>query len=565
MEITGGAAVVEVLRQEGVTHVFGLVGSSTMEILDALVDASEIRFVGVRHEQFAVHMADGYARASGRIGVCLAGQNGPGASNLVTGVAQAFAANSPVLSIAGDVSSSHKDRDAFQEIDQHALFAPITKRTFTVHRVDRIPEILRRAVQVALTGKPGPVHVNLPRDILAASLPAELVRPEANAYRSRPCGNQGEIYAAAQLLASAQRPLILAGGGVIWGRASDALARLAERLGCPVAASAGHTDVLPYDHPLSAGQVGPRGNAVASRLARECDVLLALGTRLGFNTTFYDRENLSPSARIIQVDIDPAALGRYFPIELGICGDAGVVADAIADALPTAASAPSQWLRQFQVDRQALWEERRRAAADVSVPLKPAAIFGVLRECLPRNTALTLDAGTVCLQATDQLPCGGAPSLFTPLDYGLVGFSYACGLGVKAAMPERPVVSLIGDGGFGMCMAELGTAVTSGLHTVVVVLNNRCWGAEKAYQRDFFSRRFLGVDLVNPRYDRVADLFGARGYYVQGANEFRVALEAALADSVPAVIEVEVDPDALISFRRDSFAHRAQPQPAVSR
>ncbi len=566
--VTGGKAIVDALGAHGVTKVFGLIGSAGMEIYDALHGHPQISLVAVRDERTGTHMADGYARASGTAGVMLAGQNGPGATNLVTGLAQAAAAYSPVVALAGSLSSAHIHRDAFQEVDQQALFKPVTKKTWTLTQARRIPEMIDEAFRVALAPRRGPVAVNLPRDLLAEQVEPDARAPGASraGAGALPAGDADAIRRAAALLAGASRPLIIAGGGIKNGRAHEAAIALAERLGAPIACSPGHGDAVPCDHPLYAGQVGPRGNPVASRLALEADVILALGTRLGFNTTFYTYDNLSRDARIIQVEIEPTAIGRFFPIEVGIHGDAAAVArhltatlgDATAQrAGPGGGGGVRAWTDAFRTARAGLLAERSAAADFGRTPIQPATLFEALRRALPADTMFTMDAGTLCLQATDQMAYRKPPALFTPLDFGLVGFSYACGLGVKLACPERTVVSLMGDGGFGMTMSEIGTAVTHGIASVCVVMNNGCWGAEKAYQRDFFGARYLGADVPNPPYDKVAELFGAAGWRVSHPSEIEPAVRAAIACGRPAIVDVQVDPDALYSFRRDSFKHRA--------
>jgi acetolactate synthase-1/2/3 large subunit/sulfoacetaldehyde acetyltransferase len=558
-EKSGGKAVVEALQAEGVKDVFGLIGSAGMEIFDALYDAKDIRFIGVRDERTGVHMADGYARASGGAGVFLAGQNGPGATNLVTGLAQANAAYSPVVALAGSLSSAHVYRDAFQEVDQQALFKPVTKKTWTVTQAKRIPEMMREAFTTALAPRRGPVCLNLPRDLLAEVAGIEDA-PKPAAFRAgAPAAGDAELVRqAAKLLAGARRPLIIAGGGVKNGRSHAQAIALAERLGAPIAMSPGHGDAIPGAHPLYAGQVGPRGNQVASRMAKEADVILALGTRLGFNTTFYSYDNLGAEAKIVQVDQEPTAVGRFFPIALGIVGDAGRVAEQLQSVLGEHApgAEAKRWTATFQDDRRKLLADRDAAGAARGDPIQPATLYHALRATLPEDAMFTMDAGTLCLQATDQMPYRRPPALFTPLDFGLVGFSYAAGLGIKLACPERTVVSLMGDGGFGMTTSEIGTAVANRIDTVCIVMNNGCWGAEKAYQRDFFGGRYLGADVPNPPYDKLAELHGAAGFRVERAAQLEGAIRAALACGRPAIVDVMVDPEALYSFRRDSFKHR---------
>lgn len=557
-KLTGGQAAVEALKAEKADHIFGLIGSATMEMFDALYDAPEIRFIGVHDERTGTHMADGFARASGKAGVVLAGQNGPGATNLVTGLAQAKAAYSPVVSIAGMLSSGHIYRDAFQEVDQEALFKPVTKKTWTATGTDRVPEMVREAFRVAQAPRKGPVQLNLPRDVLSGE--AEFgAFPGPETYAHAPAaGAEDAIARAAAMLRGAARLVIVAGGGIkMTGAADDALA-LAEAAGCPIVTSPGHGDALPFGHPLNAGQMGPRGNPVASRLVKEADVILALGTRLGFNSTFYSYDNINREAAIIQIEQEPTAIGRYFPSTLGILADAPTAARQLVAALAKIddRKLAEDWTAAYKTERQAYLAKRDADANTATMPIQPSGLFKTLRDLLPRDSALTMDAGTLCLQATDAMNYWQPKSLFTPLDFGLVGFSFACGLGVKLAMPDRPVISLMGDGGFGMTVSELSTAVDYGINTVTVVMNNGCWGAEKAYQRDFFGQRYIGADISSPPFDKLAELYGAAGFKAETLDETADCIKAALDCGKPAVIDVSVDPAALYSFRRDSFKHR---------
>jgi len=320
-QLSGGQAAVEALRAEDTKFVFGLIGSATMEMFDALYDAREIGFIGVHDERTGTHMADGYARASGETGVVLAGQNGPGTTNLVTGLAQARAAFTPVVSIGGALASGHVYRDAFQEVDQQALFTPITKRTWTAPSAARVPELVQEAFRVANAPRKGPVQLNLPRDVLAAQ--AEFgAMPSPDQYRPvGPTAAPGaSIARAAKMLAGASRPVIMVGAGIKNTGAADRAIALAEAFNAPLVSSPGHGDAIPFGHPLNAGQTGPRGNEVASRLVKEADVILALGTRIGFNATFYSYDNINQDAAIIHVEQESTAIGRYFPVALGIWG-----------------------------------------------------------------------------------------------------------------------------------------------------------------------------------------------------------------------------------------------------
>ncbi len=558
-EMTGGQAAVEALKAEDISHVFGLIGSATMEMFDALFDAQDINFIGVHDERTGTHMADGFARMSGQAGVILAGQNGPGATNLVTGLAQARAAYSPVVSIAGALASGHVHRDAFQEVDQQALFKPVTKKTWTATSADRVPEMFREAFREAMAPRRGPVQLNLPRDVLSAQADFEPLQ-QASQYRpyAAPGGAPSAIAQAAQLLIAATRPVIIAGGGIKNTGGADQCMALAETFDCPVVTSPGHGDAVPFGHPLNAGQMGPRGNVVASRLVKEADVVLALGTRIGFNATFYSYDNINRDAKIIHVELEPTAIGRYFPAEIGIMADAPTVADQLRESIEkinTRAMADG-WVQDFKAERLAYLAKRDAEAMVDAMPIHPSGLFKTLRDVIPRDAAVTMDAGTLCLQATDALNYYHPRSLFTPLDFGLVGFSFACGLGAKLAAPERPVISLMGDGGFGMTVSELSTAVDYNINTVTVVMNNKCWGAEKAYQRDFFGERYIGANISSPPFDKLAELYGAKGYRTETLEDTAQAIEDALECGKPAVIDVQVDPSALYSFRRDSFKHR---------
>lgn len=557
--MSGGEAAVAALQAENVDHVFGLIGSATMEMFDALYDADSINFIGVHDERTGTHMADGFARASGRAGVILAGQNGPGATNLVTGLAQAYAAFSPVVSIAGALSSEHVYRDAFQEVDQQALFEPVTKKTWTVPRTGRVPEMFREAFRTALTPRRGPVQLNLPRDVLSDQCEfGELQKPDQNRVLNMPQADHQLIAEAAQILHKATKPVIVIGGGIKNSGGQEEVLALAERLSAPIILAPGHGDAIAHGHPLNSGQMGPRGNVVASRLAKEADVILALGTRLGFNSTFYSYDNINPEADIVQIELEPTAIGRYFPIRLGIWADARAAARQLAKALEKVevCEEVTAWTRTYIDERTAYLAQRDADADGREIPIQPSGLYRVLRGVLPKNAIVTMDAGTLCLQATDALEYHEPLSLFTPLDFGLVGFSFACGLGVKLAQPDRPVVSLMGDGGFGMTVSELSTAVDHGINTVTLVMNNQCWGAEKAYQRDFFGGRYIGANVSSPPYDRLAELYGAAGFKVERLSEVADAVKAALACNRPAVVDISVDPDALYSFRRDSFKHR---------
>jgi thiamine pyrophosphate-dependent acetolactate synthase large subunit-like protein len=557
-KLTGGQAAVQSLKKEKVKHVFGLIGSATMEMFDALYREKKIKFIGVRDERTGTHMADGYARASNKPGVILAGQNGPGATNLVTGIAQAKAAFSPVIAIAGSYSTKDKMEDAFQGLDQQSLFNPITKKTWTVTNTKKIPSIFNNAFSLAMSPRRGPVCINLPRNILAASEKFKINNKASYDSESSVKGELNKIKKAVKIIKNSKKIVIIAGGGIKYTSKYKEVIKLAELLNVPIVTSAGHGDAVPFNHKLNAGQMGPRGNPVASRLVKETDVIIALGTRLGFNSTFYSYDNINRKAKIIQVELEKKMLGRYFPVSVGICADAATASNQIYKELKKQKTILDVkcWTNLYLRERNNFLNDRDKINSKKIFPIQPGGLFKELRKTLPRNSAITLDAGTLCLQATDALEYYDPPSLFTPLDFGLVGFSFACGLGVKIAKPKKTVVSLMGDGGFGMTISELSTAVEYGINTITIVMNNKSWGAEKAYQKDFFGKRYLGADISSPSFDKVAELYGAKGFKVKKISEINEAVRAAYKCNKPVVIDVDVDPKALYSFRRDSFKHR---------
>ena len=558
--LTGGQAVIKSLKKEKVKHVFGLIGSATMEMFDALYHEKNLKYIGVRDERTGTHMADGYARASNQPGIILAGQNGPGATNLVTGLAQAKAAFSPVISIAGSYSTKDKMEDAFQGLDQQSLFKPVTKKTWTVKSTKKIPNTFSDAFKLAMSPRRGPVCINLPRNILANK--EKFIINEKNQSFDNQNSSKAKINyikKAVKIISNSDKTVIIVGGGIKYNSKYKNVIKLAELLNVPMATAAGHGDAIPFNHKLNAGQMGPRGNPVASMLVKEASVIIALGTRLGFNSTFYSYENINKKAKIIQIELEKRMIGRYFPVAVGINGDASTVADQLSREIikQNTILKVKKWTNNYLEQRNKFLINRDKIKLK-NFPIQPNSLFKQLRQVLPKNSAITLDAGTLCLQATDALEYYDPPSLFTPLDFGLVGFSFACGLGVKVAKPNKKVVSLMGDGGFGMTISELSTAVEYKINTITIVMNNKSWGAEKAYQKDFYGKRYLGADISSPPFDKVAELYGAKGFKVKKVSEINQAVREALKINKPVVIDVDVDPKALYSFRRDSFKHRSK-------
>ena len=554
MKVNGGQAIVEVLKANKITTTFGLLGGSMLELFDAIYEDDSVRYIGARDERAAAHMADTYARVNGSTGIVLGAQAGPGVANLVTGVTEAHLAYSPLVAIAGLISRKHQGRDTFQEFDQVALFKPICKQSIVVPQADRLPEMLTDAIRLANSGRKGPVVLHVAHDLFPEEIELPEIKAPSKVEGAAPSNYQ--IEQIMTMLVESSSPVLFAGGGFKSQQGSGVLQALSETLGIPVVASTGHADIMPHDHPLYAGQAGPRGNSVASGLTKNADLILAIGNRLAFNSTFHSHDYVSASAKIIQVDVEARYIGRYFPVELGIQGDAVACAEALisrAEQGKELSQSWQPWREQFEADRSSLSSRRKSESIDKSMPLLPTRVLGEIRESLPREAICTIDTGNACLQAADRLAHYQCPGLVTPLDFGLVGFAYAAALGAQAAAPDRPVVAVMGDGGFGFTMAEITSAVQNDLPVIAVVIDNGAWGAEKAYQSEFFGGRLLGADIISPDYAEVAKLCGALGYSVDQPGGTAAALEDALKQKRPSVIHVKVDPTAINALRKDLF------------
>lgn len=540
-----GEAVIELLRQEGVSKIFGIVGSSFLDVLDPLYDRDDMEFVGVRHEQGAALMADGYSRIAGAPSVCLV-TNGPGVLNLTYGIGSAYVAHSPVVVLAPSASRDHQNLDSTQEFDQVALFEPITKASFAINKIERLPDALRQAFRIATSGKMGPVLVDIPRDLLpGAEIDVDLMSPEA--YRTgqgRSRGDRAQVEAAAREILAAKRPVIVAGGGVEWSLADPEVARLSELTGAPIVTSYGRADAVPNDHPNYLGHLGRLGAPEAIDAIRNADVIVAAGTRLGQSTTFFDNRYIPADARIVHIEIDPKEIGRIYPIAVGVEGDVGAVVDEINGIVAEAELRPdAEW-----TSRVASWSAARaaRLAAEVELTgdyIKPQRVYAELRKVMPRDAIVALDAGLAPNFGQDRLNYYQPRSLIMALDLGGLGFSFPASIGANFAAPERPVVNFNGDGGFLFNAQEFETAVRYGLKNISVVMNNDCWGSEKAYQRYAFNERYVGADTMNPRFDKYAELFGGTGFYVDRPEDIADAFAQALAVDGPSIIEIPTDPD----------------------
>jgi len=543
-QMTAGRAVIETLRAEGIDHVFGLVGTTTNSIVTELHGRHDIRFVDTRHEEGAAFMAYGYARASGKPTACVT-TSGPGSINLLTGIALAYKGRAPVLVIAGDVARDYLDRDGSQAFDLVNLFKPVTYLARQAHKTERIPELLHDALRAAMSGRRGPVFVDIPRDLLDhQALDVSVIAPHAyRAVHARLRGDSEAIERAARLLLEAERPLLLAGGGVVDAEATEAAVALAEALDMALVCAYGHNDALPNSHAMYVGIPGGRGAPEAGTAIHRADVVLALGSRLSQASTSWNYHVVNRASRIIQVDIDPQEVGRNYPVEVGIVGDAQAVAQQLLERV-RAGSSGARRHPAWRAEIETLSAQRKKRLhaehALTGEPMMPQRVYPELRKVLPRDCMVTLDAGVAAGLAYDRLDFDAPRTFFNYAAHGGLGMGYCVGLGTKLGRPDRAAVTLQGDGGFMYTTQEINTAVRFRIPHVSIVMNNRCHGAEKAQQQRHYGARYVGVDLENPRFDKLAEAYGAHGFHVERPEQIADAVAAALEVDGPAVVEVPV-------------------------
>ncbi len=552
-QMTPSEAFVETLVANGVKDVFGIVGSAYMDAHD-LFPLAGIRFLSVAHEQNAAHMADGYARATGRHGVCI-GQNGPGITNFVTAIAAAYWAHSPVVAITPEAGSLTAGLGGFQETDQLPIFSKITKWQTHVNSPSRIAELTGRAFHYAAHER-GPVQINIPRDYFYGEIETAIPQPFAI---GRGPGDREAIRAAAKILSDAKFPVIVAGGGVAFAGASSELKELAEYLTAPVVNSYLHNDTFPASHELAAGPLGYQGSQAAMRLIEKADVVLALGSRLGPFGTLpqYGLDYWPKTARIIQIDADLRVLGLVRPVELAINGDARASAAALVEELrQIAGQRPRNGERvQLIAAERAKWQATLEAQAGANEPgrVDPRRALAALAKARPANAMVATDIGNVCSVSNSYLHFDEPNSFFAAMAFGNCGYAYPTALGAKVGRPDRPSIAYIGDGAWGMSLAEVMTAVRENIPAVAVVFNNGQWGAEKRNQIDYFDNRFLGTELENPNFADVAVAMGAAGITVEHEDQVGDALQTAIASNRPTVINLRLTQALGDPFRRDAF------------
>ncbi len=567
VRMTPSEALVETMAANGVTEVFGIVGSAYMDALD-IFPAAGIRFIAVAHEQGAAHMADGYARASGRHGVCIA-QNGPGITNFVTAIAAAYWAHSPVVFITPETGSTTMGLGGFQETEQLPIFSKITKYQGHVNNPKRMAEIAGRCFDRAML-EMGPAQLNIPRDYFYGDIQAAIGAPMRI---GRGAGDAAALDEAAALLASARFPVILAGGGVIMSGGTAEAVQLADLLHAPVASSYLHNDSFPASHPLWCGPLGYQGSKAAMKLISQADVVLALGTRLGPFGTLpqHGLEYWPVNAKIIQVDADAKVLGLVKPISVGIHGDAKAAAAALIERLRgrELACVANRAERKARIEAEkAAWEQELTAwtherdpfsleVAQDSKHMHPRQMLRELEKAMPRHAMVSTDIGNICSVSNSYLRFDEPRSMFAAMSFGNCGYAFPVACGAKIAAPDRPAIAYVGDGAWGISLNELLTCAREKIGVTVVVFNNAQWGAEKKNHVDFYSRRFQAVNLDSPSWAKVAQAFGCDGLTVDKLSDVGPALQAAVkaqADGKCTVLEMMVTQELGDPFRRDALS-----------
>ncbi|MEM1982801.1 MAG: acetolactate synthase large subunit [Sulfolobales archaeon] len=546
---TGAKLVVEALRREGVKAIFGIPGLSNMPIYDELIDYlrnEEIKHILMRHEQGAAHAADGYARVSGSPGICTA-TSGPGSMNLVTGLITAYWDNSPVIAITGQVPRSYIGRKSFQEADVVGVMQHIAKYVVQIKETHEIPLWVKNAFYIATSGKPGPVVIDIPRDLLSSNIEDVTWPEEPMVLGYRPFKsviNTADIAKAVRMLIEAERPLILVGAGVFWSDATEEVMRLSELLICPIVSTLLGKAAIPHDYPLYLGVVGYYGRAEANNALLEADVILVIGARLSDRTLPSYNDIVKDGKKIIIVNIDPTDVMKLpMKVNVEIYGDAKKVLKILIEAINHIGRKVSRvsWISRVTELREYY---SKYYYVDDNDGLRAWKVLKVIRDVLPKDSIVTTGVGKHQMWIMSFWEVLWPKTLITSGGMGTMGFGLPAAIGAKVARPDRAVINLDGDGSFLMTMNNLATAIDFNIPVITVVFDNRSLGLVRQVQELFFKGRVVGVDFgLSTDYVKLAEGFGAAGYDVKDYNDLRVAVKKALEDGIASVIRVPIDRD----------------------
>ncbi|MDP6898452.1 MAG: biosynthetic-type acetolactate synthase large subunit [Candidatus Nitrosopelagicus sp.] len=537
----GATALMKALEKEGVKEVFGLPGGANLPMYDEL-GKSNIRHILVRHEQSAAHMADGFGRVSRKPGVCFA-TSGPGATNLLTGIATAQADSAPMVAVTGQVPVAMIGKDAFQESDIIGMANPALKYSYQPRTPEEIPTMVKQGFYIAETGRPGPVLLDIPKDVQQNEgnipFPDEVRVPGYHPWTDPDMQN---TMRAAEMLLSAQKPIILAGGGVIISSAFAELQSIAELLMIPVVTTFKGKGAFPENHPLSLGPIGMHGHAEANKLMTEADCVLAIGTRFSDRSvgTF---EEFEKNLKIIHMDVDPAEIGKNQTTSVAVVGDVRTSLRILGKILmdkAVRASDDNPWLKHVKETKQ-YWRENLKIHPG---EMGAAKILRKLREVLPKESIVTTEVGQHQMWASLFFDAIHPGTFFSSTGLGTMGWGFPAAIGAKAARPNVPVVDIAGDGSFNMTENSLATSVLEGLPVIVFLINNYTLGMVAQWQRTFYDRRMVGVDLKKcPDYVKLAESYGAQGIRAQSMDELEKAIKDGLNSDVATVIDIPIDPE----------------------
>nr|MDO8100402.1 thiamine pyrophosphate-binding protein [Candidatus Njordarchaeota archaeon] len=540
VSVKGNKAIVDALVRNNVEYVFGLCGTSVAGFLSALSKESSIKYIVARHERGAGSMADGYARASGKIGVCQM-HSGPGTLNGMLSIADAYRDSSPIVLLAGQVNRSLIGREIFGEANQFGVLKPFTKSCERMERVEDIPRIIGHAFNLARSGRPGPVLVEMPEDVYGDVGDIDPALSVVEIETPTITSPVEVLKEATERLLRADRPVILCGGGVVWSNAAEQIRVLAERLKMPVTTTQNGRGVFPEDHPLALGVGGwYGGNSAADEGLEEADVILGVGCTFSSLTTY--NFTLPIKAEIIHINIDPSTLGRNIQCKYGIAGDARVILSEMIKIVESKElkSRTSAWLDKI-ARKKDTWSKLAFSDKDLDrVPIKPQRLIQDVQKAIPRSSTVVGGAGLHHLFLVVYSRTIYPRTFISSVNIGSMGFAFPAAIGAKAAKPEDTVVCVIGDGDFMMSIQDLETAVRCGFNVVTVIVNNNCYLAPKMYQKTTFGTEF-GSDYRNPDFAKVAQNFGAYGIRVEKPDEIVDSIKGAMDCGKPAVIDVQVD------------------------
>ena len=534
--MTGAHALVESLKREGVISIFGIPGGAIMPVYDVLYDTSEIRHILMRHEQGAAHAADGYARASGRPGVCMV-TSGPGATNLITGIATAHMDSSPVVSIAGQVPSSLIGTDAFQEADVFSLMLPITKNNFLVRNASEIPQVVKSSFELATSGRPGPVHIDLPKDVQTAEFEADWPESEAK-QTDPPKTDPNTISQIVEMLTSSEMPVIFAGGGAIQAGCSKEILALSELLAVPIVTTLMGKGIVPETHPLCLGMLGMHGLKVANKAVQESDLLFGIGVRFDDRATGKVRQ-FAPNAKVIHLDVDPSEFEKNVRADLPLSSDAKAALGMIVDQLLAKAAKLRKSERIQRIER--LKMENTNDAVVPSQPISPQFAVKEIMRALDEDDIVVTEVGQNQMWAAIHCKISKPRNFITSGGLGTMGFGFPAAMGAKVARPDSNVIDIAGDGSFLMNCNQMAAAVENDIPVVVAILDNHYLGMVRQWQELFMKKRYSAVYLgERTDFVKLAESFGARGWKVERPGELLEAMREALKCGSPAVVDVEI-------------------------